>query len=436
MGIFTNTLPAAWRDAAHLTRLMGFKYLWVDGLCILQDDIQSWIRESSRCPDYFREAHLTIASALTDYTMSMRRSRPFGNSLLRLTYNSPTKNLPELSSEISIRVPLEDSGTELVRSMWAQRGWTMSERYLSARMLIIGEEQTYWNCNTLLWSEGSTEPQRPLWRLSCSGFPTRSAALGRDRSMWYSLVEYHTSKSNMTHERDRLVSLGSLATALAGGDRYWAGIWQDDMHVGLVWRRLGHAAVTFGSKVPSWSWGCLTGSVSFRASAFNRLETSADAQIIEISLSVANSHGDAMVELSSQRRLRSVDEPFQYCQILSGYLILIAFSRSVRVANPETPSMYVFDQDYNERGEPWAQIPFTTVLISQWVDFSGNSYRWHGLLLHKVDESNKTGPERYRRVGVYIGSLRKIKHSKKIASDPIEFTGLEDDWERKKFRIV
>ena len=233
-GILTGTLPAAWRDAAELVRLLGFRYFWVDGFCIVQDDEKYWAEEYVKIPDYFRQAHLVVAFALTYSSISLLQSRPAETTLLKLRYSSPPEDSQKSSTEISIRAPLEDSGAALVRSHWARRGWTMGERYLAGRLLIIGEEQINWNCNTLLWSEGSTEPQQPLWRLSCSAFTTRSAAAGSDRSTWYSLVEYHTSTALTTYHEDRLMSLGSLAAALASGDRYWAGIWQDDLHVGLL----------------------------------------------------------------------------------------------------------------------------------------------------------------------------------------------------------
>jgi len=32
-----STLPATFRDAAEITQKLGFRYLWIDSLCIIQD---------------------------------------------------------------------------------------------------------------------------------------------------------------------------------------------------------------------------------------------------------------------------------------------------------------------------------------------------------------------------------------------------------------
>ncbi|KAH7378009.1 hypothetical protein BKA64DRAFT_585809, partial [Cadophora sp. MPI-SDFR-AT-0126] len=38
-------LPVLFRDAIELTRTLGIRFLWIDSLCIIQDDIEDWERE-------------------------------------------------------------------------------------------------------------------------------------------------------------------------------------------------------------------------------------------------------------------------------------------------------------------------------------------------------------------------------------------------------
>jgi hypothetical protein len=40
------SLPRTFRDAVTLTRRLNFRYLWIDSLCIIQDDSDDWARES------------------------------------------------------------------------------------------------------------------------------------------------------------------------------------------------------------------------------------------------------------------------------------------------------------------------------------------------------------------------------------------------------
>lgn len=42
-----HTLPLTFRQAVEVTRAVGIQYLWIDSLCIVQDDMEDWERESA-----------------------------------------------------------------------------------------------------------------------------------------------------------------------------------------------------------------------------------------------------------------------------------------------------------------------------------------------------------------------------------------------------
>lgn len=44
-GISIETLPATFRDAIRVTKSLGYEYIWIDSLCIVQDDKVDWERE-------------------------------------------------------------------------------------------------------------------------------------------------------------------------------------------------------------------------------------------------------------------------------------------------------------------------------------------------------------------------------------------------------
>ncbi|KAK1707868.1 hypothetical protein BDP67DRAFT_581527 [Colletotrichum lupini] len=50
-GIITATMPQTFQDAVTMTRKLGIRYLWIDALCIVQDDIADWSREASTMGD-------------------------------------------------------------------------------------------------------------------------------------------------------------------------------------------------------------------------------------------------------------------------------------------------------------------------------------------------------------------------------------------------
>ncbi|KAL0936126.1 heterokaryon incompatibility protein [Colletotrichum truncatum] len=61
-GILTSQLPATFRDAVHVTRGLGFSHIWVDSLCIIQDDKEDWKREAQRMAIIYDNAVCTIAA--------------------------------------------------------------------------------------------------------------------------------------------------------------------------------------------------------------------------------------------------------------------------------------------------------------------------------------------------------------------------------------
>jgi hypothetical protein len=58
--------PPTFKDAIKVTRLLGFRYLWIDSICILQgsdtEAQKDWLAESRRMRDYYKECVLCIAA--------------------------------------------------------------------------------------------------------------------------------------------------------------------------------------------------------------------------------------------------------------------------------------------------------------------------------------------------------------------------------------
>lgn len=47
-GIKHDDLPKTFREAVDVTRALGYQYLWIDSLCIAQDDSEDWKYEARR----------------------------------------------------------------------------------------------------------------------------------------------------------------------------------------------------------------------------------------------------------------------------------------------------------------------------------------------------------------------------------------------------
>lgn len=80
-GFQPEQAPATFYDAIRVTRMLGVQYLWIDSLCIIQNDARDWQIESSRMGDVYRNAYLTIAACCASSdSEGFLRPRPFSYS--------------------------------------------------------------------------------------------------------------------------------------------------------------------------------------------------------------------------------------------------------------------------------------------------------------------------------------------------------------------
>jgi hypothetical protein len=54
-------LPKSFQDAISIARCLQFKYLWIDSICIIQNDPLNWKTVSLKMAEICSEAYLTIA---------------------------------------------------------------------------------------------------------------------------------------------------------------------------------------------------------------------------------------------------------------------------------------------------------------------------------------------------------------------------------------
>jgi hypothetical protein len=62
-GIEVSLLPKTFVDAIMITRKLKFRYLWIDSLCIIQDDEADWELESKEMAKIYKNSALTISAS-------------------------------------------------------------------------------------------------------------------------------------------------------------------------------------------------------------------------------------------------------------------------------------------------------------------------------------------------------------------------------------
>lgn len=73
--VIEGLLPA-YQDAINVTRRLGLRYLWIDSLCIIQDEIDDKRTQISQMGTIYKNSYLTIAAdGLKDHTQSFFSTR-------------------------------------------------------------------------------------------------------------------------------------------------------------------------------------------------------------------------------------------------------------------------------------------------------------------------------------------------------------------------
>ncbi|CAF3570469.1 unnamed protein product [Fusarium graminearum] len=270
-GIDESRLVTAHRETLGLSRQLGFRYIWIDALCIVQGDKQDWERESKLMARVYGNAALTIIAG---------RSADARNSFITNQY----KQLAPCCE-----FPLADSGSGTVRvglfrsrdyGITQTRGWCCQERRLSRRVVVFGEEQLFFICRSTSHSEDyiyHKDSTVSLYGLlnATDGDPQ----LRKDRLLEYwDAVVVDFSKRQLSNPHDVFAALASIAAPIseALGSRYLAGMWECDLIRCLLWRPAYRVTKSLGSatrpkptrfapapviRAPSWSWAAIQGTV-------------------------------------------------------------------------------------------------------------------------------------------------------------------------------
>lgn len=307
--IDVGTLCRVFRDAIHITRKLGYRFIWIDALCIIQDSPEDLERELPLMGHIYSNATITLAASVSQSAETgLLHGRQRVNEI-RLPYR--TRNgLPFGEVFVTDGNPC-GFDEDVTKGALSQRAWCLQERAMSTRILHFGKDQLFWECSTGVWAEDSSLGLRTKSKTTDAVSKFRDAfrtisedvdqakavvysrrrvrlhprfQLMEDRSHmtqlchrrpygpWYELVEQYTKRA-MTYESDKLPALVGLATKFAehiGKDEYVAGLWREDLLAGLLWSAgnfhqwaVKHVLSSSTHRAPSWSWASVDGAVGY-----------------------------------------------------------------------------------------------------------------------------------------------------------------------------
>lgn len=158
-GIQLTQLSPTFQDAVTTTRRLKLQYLWIDSLCIVQDDKGDWERESKRMGSIYRGSHITIAASRSpDGAGGCFSKRPEYTQSQKLTINGVDiyvrRIIPPVVHETgSWRTHIRSFTTHVEESLLHSRAWAFQERILAVRTIQLYVEEIVWECMTKLQCE-------------------------------------------------------------------------------------------------------------------------------------------------------------------------------------------------------------------------------------------------------------------------------------------
>ncbi|KAF3007236.1 hypothetical protein E8E14_008921 [Neopestalotiopsis sp. 37M] len=207
-GLRHADIPQTILDAMQVSRDIGYRYLWVDSICIVQDDANDKIKQLPIMGKIYSEADLVIVAA-------MGVSAHTGLSGIGKNTRNQWQHIEKLD-EYRFITTGKDIPKIVGGTYWNSRGWTFQEAYLARRVLLFAQTQVFWICQDITWRE-DTNLESPRFR----SFESRGL-----ESLWGSDSDDNTlivfDNRCRTREYCRNVELFSLRTFKDESDTLWA----------------------------------------------------------------------------------------------------------------------------------------------------------------------------------------------------------------------
>lgn len=261
-GIPFSSLSKNFQDAVTIVRKLGYEYLWIDSLCIIQNSKEDWKHESELMGDIYRNSVCTIAATA---------SKDGDGGCFRLC--STLRDLPcqlWADEEHEICVDVEEDFVakryrkEVNSGPLNARAWVLQERTLSPRILHYSETSVYWDYQEAHCSD-TGHPISDDSFLSW-GFGTGDIRLFDKETLtseknfsdrWQSSVEKYF-EMKLTVQSDRLIAVAGIMKYIeeVTGLECTFVLWMKHVIEHLFWR-VGDASTRsarqIGARMPSWS---------------------------------------------------------------------------------------------------------------------------------------------------------------------------------------
>lgn len=207
-------LPKTVNDAIDLVKAMDERFLWVDGLCLVQDSEDDVTLGIEMMHSIYRGSYFTIvAGSGRDANAGLEG---MGETVQGYRNHQIIK---EIALGIRMTV-LRSIDWYLSRSTYNRRGWTLQELVLPRRTVIFINGQVYFRCQEANWSEDSWADHWTRWLDADDSNISRLPEPGDGflPSLWaYQKLCEDFSRRKLRSDGDALRALAGVTRPMASG---------------------------------------------------------------------------------------------------------------------------------------------------------------------------------------------------------------------------
>ncbi|KAI1384354.1 HET-domain-containing protein [Hypoxylon trugodes] len=295
-GLDVQKIPKSVGDAMEVSKRLGFPYLWVDALCIIQDSPEDKLKELPLMAKIYQHGAVTISAASSPAASGGFLKPPippvFKVQPFQITIGRGVPQFPHVNLSLGFREERPDFKDPI-----DSRGWTLQEWVLSSCRLRFTSRGVQWTCNKLIADPSSLsgeEYRDPPIQFSPDGytqtyFGEASAIISavdsntrlshkyvvdeaykrKEMSTRWIEIRSQYAQRSLSFPGDKLAAISAVASMAAEEHNmtYLAGLWKEALLVDLQWyyifrseptNRLSAVSTSTESHdeyaAPSWSW--------------------------------------------------------------------------------------------------------------------------------------------------------------------------------------
>lgn len=260
-----SELPATIADAMAVCRGLRIRYLWIDSLCILQDDEADKNYQISQMDRIYLGAVVCIVAAAG---RDAKHGLPGVSPSRRRVWHVSHARI----SDIEVKGGPEEFEQYINRTAWNSRGWTFQEFMLSDRLLYFTALGAFFYDRRAAKMREASEAFR-LDGLHLDGLHSvlaehesvkRHRLLGKSAEESYGLIVWQYTQRTLTFEEDLLRAVGGVLNyCLPGG--HSRGMAHEHFDRAIMWTTKYEAKSwrppTSTVRFPTWSWASAYGQV-------------------------------------------------------------------------------------------------------------------------------------------------------------------------------